>query len=1060
MAFNAAATLSFRPTREHRKIALFVALSFLCLGLPRVTTNATAFALFLDTFGAANLPYTYLGAAVLAPVIGAGYLWLQRRVSFWTLILCALAFDIVSLSVAWIGLQMPFAKVLIALLTVWVEVEWMIAGLVFWGLAERMFTLRDAKRLFGVISSGEPAAVIVGGFAIPLLLTFMGTRDLVLVSAAAMGLGMVMVLATRTRFGADLAEGHGGDDDEPSGFRVLGGFGRYQPYVNLIFVMVLLAEIAHFVIDNAFYDLAEHRYEDKEALASFIGVFFAASGVVNLLCNVFVSGWVLRRHGVGVAMLSLPGLIIAAGLLAMGAAMLSGPGLAFFFLMASIKLIDEAVRNGVYTTGFLTVYQPLPPELRTRAHAASGSYVEQIAAGVAGMTLLGLNLALGFGAYELCAFAVLISVAWAWTARRQFTRYLEVLGQAISRRRLGSGELTLDSDASVELVEQRLAGKDAGEAIYALSLIETHAPQRLADAVRTLLAHPGADARREALRAAENAGLTELAGEIDAFIAAEGDPGVAAQALRALAAMDENRAMERLPGFLEHENPVLRAGAVSGLMRHCGIDGTLAAGEAFKSLLESPTLAGQQAASAMLEELASPQFYRPLIASIVSDNRIAQRAALRAARRVDAAPMRPALLGALRSRYVGRAAAAALVNAGDSVLPRLAELFDDAACDTGTRARVAWLLGRIGSTAALDLLWERLAAHGLEERLAVAQALGFARQSANEERAQAVWSEIEAARDIAAQLEAGAALAGGSERLEMLRTACREARSRERDRLFLLLAMVLPRDKVLQVAWRHARGVEEERAYALEVLDTLLPARRRSGVLRLLDAAAERTGAPASLDEFLARLDDATPCNAWVRCCALFAGMETGVLPPEPTMRRWSGSPEPALSATAHAALEPNSEGAARMLNIEKVMILRSVPIFSGVPNQFLADIADVLGEQEVEPGETVIREGEKGDRLYVIVNGSFEVSRKGRALTRLGPREVFGELAVLDPEPRAATVTAATEGLLFSLDHEHLDDLMAGSMEIAHGFIRMLCRRIRESNERATPVVAAGEAR
>lgn len=149
------------------------------------------------------------------------------------------------------------------------------------------------------------------------------------------------------------------------------------------------------------------------------------------------------------------------------------------------------------------------------------------------------------------------------------------------------------------------------------------------------------------------------------------------------------------------------------------------------------------------------------------------------------------------------------------------------------------------------------------------------------------------------------------------------------------------------------------------------------------------------------------------------------------------------------------------MLAIEKVMILRSVALFSGLPNQFLADIAEVLGEREVEQGEVVIREGEMGDQVFVIARGRFDVTHSGRRVATLGPREVFGELAVLDPEPRAATVTAASEGLLFSLDHEHLDDLMAGSMEIAHGLIRMLCRRIRETNERvaaaANPAGSAG---
>jgi HEAT repeat protein len=1054
MPFNAAGLLSYAPTREHRKIALFVVLSFLCLGLPRVITNATAFALFLDTFGAAKLPYTYLGAALLAPLIGAAYLWLNRRVSFWTLILSALLFDVVALGLTWIGLQTSLARGLIALLAVWVEVEWMIAGLVFWGLAERMFTLRDAKRLFGLIGAGEPAAVIAGGFAIPLLLTFFGTRDLIIVSAGAMAAASAVVLAVRSRFASDLSQSHG-EDEEPSGYKVLGGFGRYQTYVNLIFLMVLLAEIAHFVVDNAFYDVAEDRYREKSALASFIGVFFAASGAVNLLGNVFVSGWALRRHGVGAAVLSLPVLIIATGALAIAAAISIGPGIAFFTLLALTKLIDEAVRNGVYTAGFLTVYQPLPPELRTRAHAASGSYVEQIAAGLAGMALLGLNLVVGVGALGLTAFAVLVSIAWAFVGRRQFQRYLEVLRQAIAHRRLGSTGLSLDDEGSLAVAEQNLVADDAGAAIYALSLIEAHAPQRLPEALHKLLAHASPYARREALRAAERAGTVELVDDIEACIGSERDEEVVSHALRALAAVDEVRAMERLTPYLTHTSAQLRGGAVIGLMRYCGIDGTLAAGETFKALLASKLRDDRTAAGLVLEELASPHFFRPLIANITSSDRAAQRSGLRAARRVDTVQLRPILLEAVCSRYVGRAAATALLNAGDAVLPQLTLLFDRKESDAEVRGRIAWTLGRNGSPAAIKTLFARLGRFGLDERLYVARALGFAKFVADPVQAENVWSEIEDAQAIAGLLEAGAMLSGDGAHVQLLRTACGEARDRERERLFLLLAMVLPRERVLQVAWRYGRASEELRAYAVEVLDTLLPVRHKRLVLRLLgETPFERAGASVSVEAFIGRIGAKVPVNAWIRSCALYAANAvTASL--EAMLQRATGTAASAPYAPGRPMPDESAQGEIEMLAIERVMVLRSVALFSGVPSQFLVDIAEVLREHEIERGETVIREGDMGDKLYVIVHGSFEVTRGGRPIATLGTRQVFGELAVLDPEPRAATVTAASDGLLFSLDSEQLDDLMAGSMEIAHGFIRMLCRRVRETNARLAATAA-----
>lgn len=135
------------------------------------------------------------------------------------------------------------------------------------------------------------------------------------------------------------------------------------------------------------------------------------------------------------------------------------------------------------------------------------------------------------------------------------------------------------------------------------------------------------------------------------------------------------------------------------------------------------------------------------------------------------------------------------------------------------------------------------------------------------------------------------------------------------------------------------------------------------------------------------------------------------------------------------------------MLTIEKVIILRTVSIFANVPDYLLADIAERLDEIEVEPGHRLIAEGEMGDTLFIIIEGRFRVTRGGRELADLGSGGVFGELALLDPEPRSASVEALAPGRLFVLSHEHIDDLIAGNVDIAMGFMRMLCRRLRATS-------------
>jgi len=132
-------------------------------------------------------------------------------------------------------------------------------------------------------------------------------------------------------------------------------------------------------------------------------------------------------------------------------------------------------------------------------------------------------------------------------------------------------------------------------------------------------------------------------------------------------------------------------------------------------------------------------------------------------------------------------------------------------------------------------------------------------------------------------------------------------------------------------------------------------------------------------------------------------------------------------------------------LTLEKVLILKSVDLFSSVPEDALVEVASILEELEVEPGEEIIRQGDMGTAMYVIVEGRVKVHADGRDRAEMGPREVFGELAALDPEPRAASVTALEPTQLFKLSRTPLLELMADYSEVTSGVLKVLCRRMRE---------------
>src|SRR5574341_389137 len=95
------------------------------------------------------------------------------------------------------------------------------------------------------------------------------------------------------------------------------------------------------------------------------------------------------------------------------------------------------------------------------------------------------------------------------------------------------------------------------------------------------------------------------------------------------------------------------------------------------------------------------------------------------------------------------------------------------------------------------------------------------------------------------------------------------------------------------------------------------------------------------------------------------------------------------------------------LTTVDKVLFLKGVSIFSEIPGEVLSRIAQIAEEIGVERGTRIFDEGEPGDSLYLIVNGKVRVHKGPREVAVLGEGECFGEMAILDNEPRSASITA-----------------------------------------------------
>ena len=129
---------------------------------------------------------------------------------------------------------------------------------------------------------------------------------------------------------------------------------------------------------------------------------------------------------------------------------------------------------------------------------------------------------------------------------------------------------------------------------------------------------------------------------------------------------------------------------------------------------------------------------------------------------------------------------------------------------------------------------------------------------------------------------------------------------------------------------------------------------------------------------------------------------------------------------------------------LEKIILLQAVPAFKTLNQQALADVATKTREVHVAAGEAVVTKGSIGTDLFVVVKGSLAVCDDALLLTKLGPGDVFGEMAAFTPELRTATVTATEESSLLKLNQSDLKFLVGNRSEVAHGIIEVLAGYLR----------------
>lgn len=132
------------------------------------------------------------------------------------------------------------------------------------------------------------------------------------------------------------------------------------------------------------------------------------------------------------------------------------------------------------------------------------------------------------------------------------------------------------------------------------------------------------------------------------------------------------------------------------------------------------------------------------------------------------------------------------------------------------------------------------------------------------------------------------------------------------------------------------------------------------------------------------------------------------------------------------------------LTTLERAIRLQKVELFSDLETSMLALLASIASQVEVKRGEVLVEQNHLLSTLYVVLDGSIEMTRSGRTMFRVGADETIGNWALFDEQPSVVTATALEDTSLLRIDREDFFDLLTDHSEATREMFQALFKRVR----------------
>lgn len=1035
---------------ETGRVGLLLIMSFF-MGAFLATFSVAAQTLFLRDFKD-ELPTAFVVSGVFGLVATIIYNFLQTRIPF--RILAILSLLTITSVTAFIEFGEQFFAVDPKQIYFFGYTQLapftLVILLVFWGSFNRMFNVKQTKRLLGSVDQGALFASLISFFSIPIVLTVfqIEVESLYTIGLVSISIFTVLFFILSSKFAGEAWSLK--KERELNQKLSVSDFFKSK-YVLFLSLFIICSMVALNFVDYSFLSVSTQFFNETD-LPKFLSYFEATVVIFSFLFQTFAADRVIADYGLKVSVLVNPILIaiftvvaLAIGL-SFGYSSASSSFVIFFIMIAMSKLFILSVKESLDEPSFKLYLLPIETNIKLDVQTKLEGVITAFATIIAGGLILLITKVKIFDLIYMTIFAIPIIAVWYFVASRLYNSYRQTLQSTLIKNKAkveykDEREYTVD-----KVLEKEVKSTTEDKVVYGLKLMEKLEPALFENAVIRLAESEYPKVRSFALEKIQNLGIDKDA--------------------------DKNPEIKNLARSAqgESEDSDLLSISPDKLMK----------------LSKSIKPADRILAAKLLRKLIGQRTIFILLELLRDVNPHVRLEALVTARKVKRPETWSVLIELLSSAMYGHAAAAALIEASEAALPTLETAFHKSGQTDLVMLRIVQIMGRIGGDQALDLLWKK--ADYPDKRIVkqILYSLRYINYRATGRKAQEVTDLLET--ELGKTLWNLAALNELPETSEfsLLRDALREEIRSNFDHVTMLLSILYDPEAVQLVRENIESGDPNGVAYALELMDLFVEQELKPKLFPLFDDIPvdqkleqlqvyfprENYNPIQVINYILNR--DFNMNNRWTKVCAVYASAYIKDFRVSRGLIAQMFNHDKLLQETAawvifnkdktfykvvserlpnkdkkflDSAIENNQllDGLddGFFLGIEMVLFLKQLPEFKNINGVLLADLFDKISPLDMIPREKInFDTKDQSSPIFIVAHGEVNLKDGDTVITTLRKGNVYGDIFQNGQVSQVTGIEATERSIVFKINLADFYFVMANHHELVEGLIRNITQR------------------